>query len=37
MNFLRGIREKEAQIDSTPLEASRYDACADYNPHYECK
>jgi len=29
--------EKEAKIDSTPLEASRYDKHADYNPHYECK
>jgi hypothetical protein len=28
---------KEAKIDSTPLEASRYDKYADYNPHYECK
>jgi len=29
--------EKEAKIDSTPLEASRYDKYADYNPHYKCK
>lgn len=29
--------ETEAKIDSTPLEASRYDKHADYNPHYECK
>jgi hypothetical protein len=29
--------EKEAKIDSTPLEASRYDTYAGYNPHYECK
>ena len=28
---------KEAKIDSTPLEASRYDKHADYNTHYECK
>jgi len=28
---------KEAKIDSTPLEASRYDKYADYNPHYQCK
>lgn len=28
---------KEAKIDSTPLEASRYDKHADYNPHYGCK
>ena len=37
MRFLRMVREKEAKINSTPLEASRYDAYADYNPHYECK
>ena len=37
MNFLRVVREKEAQIDFTPFEASRYDAYADYNLHYECK
>ncbi len=29
--------EKEAKIDSTPLEASRYDKHADYDPHYEYK
>jgi hypothetical protein len=29
--------EKEAMIDSTPLEASRYDMYADYNVHYGCK
>ena len=29
--------EKEAKIDSTPLEASRYDKYADYNKHYGCK
>ena len=29
--------EKEAKIDSTPLEASRYDEYADYHPHYGCK
>ena len=29
--------ETETKIDSTPLEASRYDKHADYNPHYECK
>ena len=28
---------KEAKIDSTPLEASRYDNHADYNVHYRCK
>lgn len=30
-------KEKEAKIDSTPLEASRYDQYADYHPHYGCK
>ena len=29
--------EKEAKIDSTPLEASRYDENADYHLHYGCK
>lgn len=29
--------EKDAKIDSTPLEASRYDKYADYNTHYGCK
>ncbi len=28
---------KEAKIDSTPMEASRYDKHSKYNPHYECK
>lgn len=35
--ILKLSAEKEAKIDSTPLEASRYDKHADYNPHYECK
>ena len=35
--ILKLSSEKEAKIDSTPLEASRYDKHADYNPHYECK
>jgi len=35
--ILKLSAEKEAKIDSTPLEASRYDTYADYNPHYECK
>lgn len=35
--ILKLSMEKEAKIDSTPLEASRYDKHADYNPHYECK
>ena len=28
---------KDAKLDSTPLEASRYDTHSDYNPYYECK
>lgn len=35
--ILKLSMEKEAKIDSTPLEASRHDKHADYNPHYECK
>jgi len=35
--ILKLAQIKEAKIDSTPLEASRYDKHADYNPHYECK
>ena len=35
--ILKLSSENEAKIDSTPLEASRYDKHADYNPHYECK
>ena len=35
--ILKLSSEKEAKIDSTPLEASRYDKHADYNPHYGCK
>jgi hypothetical protein len=31
------IDSKEAKLDSTPLEASRYDAHSDFNPYYECK
>ncbi len=31
------IDSKDAKLDSTPLEASRYDTHSDYNPHYECK
>ena len=29
--------EKSGIIDSTPLEASRYDQYAEFNPHYQCK
>jgi hypothetical protein len=36
-NILKLSQKKEAQIDYTPLEASRYDKHPDYNPHYECK
>lgn len=35
--ILKLAQIKEAKIDSTPLEASRYDKHADYNPHYQCK
>ncbi len=35
--ILKLSSEKEVKIDSTPLEASRYDKHADYNPHYGCK
>ena len=35
--ILKLAQIKEAKIDSTPLEASRYDKYADYNTHYECK
>ena len=27
----------DAKLDSTPLEASRYDQHSDFNPHYGCK
>ena len=32
---LKLSKEKEVKIDSIPLEASRYDKYADYDPHYE--
>ena len=35
--ILKLSKEKEARVDSPPLEASRHDKHADYNPHYECK
>lgn len=31
------IDAKDAKMDSTPLEASRYDFFSDFNPHYGCK
>lgn len=31
------IDSKDAKLDSTPLEASRYDTHSDFNPHYERK
>ena len=31
------IEAKDAKLDSTPLEASRYDSFSDFNPHYKCK
>ena len=30
-------KSTNAKMDSTPLEASRYDKYSDYNPHYGCK
>jgi hypothetical protein len=35
--IIKLIDSKDAKLDSTPLEASRYDAYRDFNPHYECK
>lgn len=35
--IIKLIDSKEAKLDSTPLEASRYDAHSDFNPYYECK
>jgi hypothetical protein len=31
------IRNGTGMVDSTPIEASRYDKFAVYNPHYKCK
>lgn len=31
------IRNANGMIDSTPIEASRYDKYARFNPHYECR
>ena len=31
------IEAKDAKLDSTPLEASRYDFFSDFNPYYGCK
>lgn len=31
------IDAKDGKLDSTPLEASRYDKYSDFNPHYGCK
>jgi len=31
------IEAKDAKMDSTPLETSRYDFFSDFNPHYGCK
>jgi hypothetical protein len=33
----RLVESKDVKLDSTPLEASRYDKHSDYNPHYKCK
>ncbi|HDL16157.1 MAG TPA: IS4/IS5 family transposase, partial [Euryarchaeota archaeon] len=35
--MVQSATSKHAKTDSTPLEASRYDKYADYNPHYGCK
>ncbi len=35
--IIKLIASKDAKLDSTPLEASRYDAYSDFNPYYECK
>lgn len=33
----QNIQNGQGMVDSTPIEASRYDQFADYNPHYSCK
>jgi hypothetical protein len=35
--IIKLIDSKDAKIDSTPLEASRYDTHSEFNPYYECK
>ncbi len=35
--IIKLIDSKDGKLDSTPLEASRYDAYSDFNPHYGCK
>jgi hypothetical protein len=35
--IIKRIDSKDAKLDSTPLEASRYDFYSDFNPHYGCK
>ncbi len=35
--IIKLIDSKEAKLDSTPLEASRYDTHSDFNVYYECK
>ena len=35
--IIKLIDSRDAKLDSTPLEASRYDFFSDFNPHYECK
>jgi len=35
--LVQAASSKKARTDSTPMEASRYDKHADYNPHYQCK
>ena len=36
-NISKFIEAKDAKLDSTPLEASRYDYFSDFNPHYGYK
>ncbi len=35
--IIKLVESKDAKLDSTPLEASRYDMHSDFNPHYQCK
>ncbi|MCZ7381413.1 MAG: ISNCY family transposase [Candidatus Methanoperedens sp.] len=35
--IIKLIDSKDAKLDSTPLEASRYDTHSEFNPYYECK
>ncbi len=35
--IIKLVEAKDAKLDSTPLEASRYNKYANFNPHYQCK